>query len=105
MVFNPPVLRPAAGEEAPTLPEVIIAPKRAKEAYIEQARRAAAWCSVLFIGWLLTRLTCAYDFPPHCDVPTTALEVLTDLLVLLLFGFVQVKLAEYTVPNSALAMA
>lgn len=91
MVFNPPVLRPGPGtEEEKNMPTVTIAPKRSKEAYIDQARRAGIWAAVVFFGWILTRLTCSYGFPPNCILPTSALEVLTDLLVLLLFAFVQV---------------
>lgn len=90
MVFNPPVLRPAPGDEPPKIPTVTISQKRDKEAYVEQAQRALVWCSVLFIGWLLTRLTCEYGFPPQCNLPRTGLEVLTDLVTLLTFGFTQV---------------
>lgn len=90
MVFNPPQLKVVDKDEIAKWPTVKIAPQRSKEAYIDQARRAGAWFAVLFIGWLLTRLTCAYDFPPECILSNTALEVLTDLLTLAVFGFCQV---------------
>lgn len=97
MVFNPPVLRPVEGEEPPEIPTVKITQIRDKEAYIDQARRAGVWIGVLFIGWLLTRLTCEYDFPPECNLPNTGLEVLTDLLTLFIFGFAQVQLRRMRV--------
>lgn len=94
MVFNPPQLKVVDKDEIAKWPTVKIAPQRSKEAYIDQARRAGAWFAVLFIGWLLTRLTCAYDFPPECILSNTALEVLTDLLTLAVFGFCQAWFCE-----------
>lgn len=90
MVFNPPQLKNIPQEEIDKWPTVKIAPQRSKEAYIDQARRAGVWFGVLFIGWILTRMTCEFGFPPHCILPNTALEVLTDLLALGVFGFCQV---------------
>lgn len=94
MVFNPPALRLAPGEEPPDLPTVTITQTREKDAYLDQAIRAAIWISVLVIGWLLTILTCSYKFPPECDLPNSPEEALTDLVTLLLFGFTQVRLVE-----------
>lgn len=89
MVYNPPVLKEADGGDDPVT--VTVAPQRSGDAYIEQAVRGAAWVSLLVICWLLQRLMCHFDLPPHCDLPSTALEVLTDLLTLMAFGLTQVR--------------
>lgn len=88
MVYNPPVLKQADGEE-PVV--VTVNPARSGDAYIEQAKRAAAWMGLLLICWLLQRLMCHFGLPPSCDLPRDALEVLTDLLALLVFGLTQVR--------------
>lgn len=88
MVYNPPVLKEADGEE-PVV--VTVNPARSGDAYIEQAKRAAAWIGLLVICWLLQRLWCHFGLPPNCDLPKDALEVLTDLLALMVFGLTQVR--------------
>lgn len=88
MVYNPPVLKEADGEE-PVV--VTVNPARSGDAYIEQAKRAAAWITLLVICWLWQRLMCHFGLPPSCDLPMDALEVLTDLLALLVFGLTQVR--------------
>ena len=97
MVYNPPKLRDDEHAEEPTVIEV--SPVRSKDAYMEQAKRAFAWVSILVIVWLWQRLLCYLDLPPHCDLPTTALEVLTDLLVLLSFGVTQVGVVHRLAPR------
>lgn len=89
MVYNPPVLKDADGGEEPVV--VTVNPQRSGDAYIEQAVRGAAWVSLLVICWLLQRLMCHFGLPPHCDLPSTALEVLTDFLTLVVFGLTQVR--------------
>ncbi|CAM9419933.1 unnamed protein product [Scytosiphon promiscuus] len=91
MVYNPPVLKDADAEEPVT---VTVTPARSGDAYIEQAKRAAAWMVLLVITYLWQRLMCHFDLPPNCDLPTTALEVLTDLLALLAFGLTQAWFCE-----------
>lgn len=88
MVFNPPVLKDGEAKEEPTLIE--INPQRTPDSYVEQAKRGVAWVSILVIVWLWQRLLCYLDLPPHCDLPMTALQVLTDLVVLLALGLTQV---------------
>lgn len=93
MVYNPPFLKHAGPDGAgPVEPNAVIVatPPARREAYIEQAKRAAVWSLVLIVGWLLMRLACHFDLPPDCSLPNDALEVLTDLAVLLIFGLVQV---------------
>lgn len=88
MVFNPPVLKEADGGD-PVV--VTVAPARSGDAYVEQAKRAAVWMALLLICWLLQRLMCEFNLPPECDLPMDALEVLTDLLTLMVFGLTQVS--------------
>lgn len=90
MVFNPPVLKQADGEEGEPPVVVTVAPARSGDAYVEQAKRAAAWMTLLIICWLFQRLMCHFNLPPECDLPKDALEVLTDLLALMVFGLTQV---------------
>lgn len=90
MVYNPPVIKEGGDAEEPVT--VTIEPVRMGDAYVEQAKRAAGWITVLLLGWLFQRLLCDFGLPPHCDVPKDALEVLTDLLTLLVFGLAQVRL-------------
>eukprot|EP00903_Cladosiphon_okamuranus_P016840 g15530.t1 len=92
MVFNPPVLKKEADGEEPVV--VTVNPARSGDAYIEQAKRAAAWIGLLLIAWLWQRLMCHFGLPPHCDLPDDALEVLTDLLTLLVFGLTQAWFCE-----------
>lgn len=89
MVFNPPVPKDADGEGEPVV--VTVNPARSGDAYIEQAKRAAAWIGLLVVVWLWQRLMCHFGLPPNCDLPMDALEVLTDLLTLLVFGLTQVS--------------
>eukprot|EP00752_Nemacystus_decipiens_P003260 g3017.t1 len=91
MVYNPPVLKEKDGEE-PVV--VTVNPARSGDAYIEQAKRAAAWIGLLVLVWLWQRLMCHFGLPPNCDLPTDALEVLTDLLALLVFGLTQAWFCE-----------
>lgn len=98
MVYNPPVLKDGPAEEPVT---VTIAPKRSGDAYIEQAKRAAGWIGLLTLGWLFQRLMCNFNLPPHCDLPKDALEVLTDLLTLLVFGLTQVRRQREPKPPSS----
>lgn len=99
MVFNPPVLKDGEAKEEPTLIE--INPQRSPDSYVEQAKRGVAWVSILVIVWLWQRLLCYLDLPPHCDLPMTALQVLTDLMVLLAMGLTQVIWEQ--VPTVALS--
>lgn len=87
MVYNPPVLKDVGDEEPVT---VMVSPVRSGDAYVEQAKRAAGWIGLLLFGWLFQRLMCHFDVPPRCDLPRDALEVLTDLLALMVFGLTQV---------------
>lgn len=89
MVYNPPVSKDGEGGEDPVT--VTIEPVRMGDAYVEQAKRAAGWITLLALGWLFQRLMCDFGLPPHCDLPSDALEVLTDLLTLLVFGLAQVR--------------
>ncbi|CAM9973514.1 unnamed protein product [Ectocarpus sp. 12 AP-2014] len=93
MVFNPPVLKQDA-DNAEKPVKVTVSPARSGDAYVEQAKRAAAWIGLLLICWLFQRLMCHFDLPPHCDLPSDALEVLTDLLALLVFGLTQAWFCE-----------
>lgn len=92
MVYNPPIVLEAdgtakVGEIALVHP---VNPMR-RGAYVEQATRAAAWAILYVICWLLMRLSCYVGLPNDCDLPTEPLEVLTDLLVLLVFSLAQVN--------------
>lgn len=89
MVYNPPVLKEGTEGGEPVV--VTVNPARSGDAYIEQAKRAAAWIGLLVICWLFQRLMCHFGLPPNCDLPTDALEVLTDLLALNVFGLTQVR--------------
>lgn len=87
MVYNPPVLRDGDAGEPVT---VTVCPARSGDAYIEQAKRASGWVSLYIVGWLWQRLLCHLDLPSNCQMSDTALEVLTDLLALVVFGVTQV---------------
>lgn len=57
-----------------------------------ESRTAAAWAiGVLGSGWLLMRLWCYLDLPKDCEVPVEAMDVITNLVVLLAFGVAQVN--------------
>lgn len=92
MVYNPPIERdengvPIKGDVALTHP---VNPLR-RGAYVEQATRAAGWAIMYVIGWLLMRLSCYAGLPGDCIVANEPIEVLTDLLVLLVFSLAQVS--------------
>lgn len=93
MVYNPPVERGEDGEPikdggvAVTHP---VNPMR-RGAYVEQATRATAWAAMYIVGWLLMRLSCYAGLPDDCNLPDEPLEVLTVLLVLLVFSLAQVR--------------
>lgn len=86
MVYNPPVLTGDVGEPV----TVTVCPARSGDAYIEQAKRASGWVALYIVGWLWQRLLCHLDLPSNCQMSDTALEVLTDLLALVVFGITQV---------------
>lgn len=93
MVYNPPIEKTADGSDPkPPPPAAIIqANPMRRGAYVEQAMRATAWAGLYVLAWLLMRLSCYIGMPPDCDLADDALEVLTDLLVLLVFSLGQVR--------------
>ncbi|CAM9135126.1 unnamed protein product, partial [Ectocarpus sp. 8 AP-2014] len=96
MVYNPPVERGEDGEPikdggvALTHP---VNPMR-RGAYVEQATRATGWAVMYILGWLLMRLSCYAGLPGDCNLPDEPLEVLTVLLVLLVFSLAQAWFCE-----------
>ncbi|CAM9138983.1 unnamed protein product [Scytosiphon promiscuus] len=96
MVYNPPVERGEDGEPikdggvAVTHP---VNPMR-RGAYVEQATRATGWAAMYLVGWLLMRLSCYAGLPDDCNLPDEPLEVLTVLLVLLVFSLAQAWFCE-----------
>lgn len=98
MVYNPPIEKTEdgaikEGEIALTHP---VNPMR-RGAYVEQATRATGWAFMYVVGWLLMRLSCYAGLPNDCDLPNEPLEVLTDLLVLLVFSLAQVRVCVRSV--------
>lgn len=92
MVYNPPIEKGADGSakaEEVALSHPVNPMRRG--AYVEQATRAAGWAIMYVIGWLLMRLSCHVGLPDDCNLPSKPLEVLTDLLVLLVFALAQVS--------------
>lgn len=92
MVYNPPVDREGAKppEIALTHP---VNPMR-RSAYVEQATRATGWALLYVVGWLLMRLSCYAGLPDDCNLPSEPIDVLTDLLVLLVFSLAQAWFCE-----------
>ena len=88
-MYNPPVDREGAKppEIALTHP---VNPMR-RSAYVEQATRATGWALLYVVGWLLMRLSCYAGLPPDCNLASEPIDVLTDLLVLLVFSLAQVR--------------
>lgn len=89
-MYNPPVLRDGDVGEPVT---VTVSPARSGDAYIEQAKRASGWVALYLVGWLWQKILCQLDLPSNCQNADTALEVLTDLLALVVFGVTQVSWA------------
>lgn len=89
MVYNPPVERDGGkpAEIALTHP---VNPMR-RSAYVEQATRATGWALLYVVGWLLMRLSCYAGLPNDCNLASEPIDVLTDLLVLLVFSLAQVR--------------
>lgn len=90
MVYNPPVDKENEGKALPPAAIVPVNPMR-RGAYVEQAQRATVWAAVYVLGWLLMRLSCYIGLPDDCILAEEPLEVLTDLIVLLVFSLVQVR--------------
>lgn len=93
MVYNPPQDKAADGsvDKGPSEPVAVhpVNPMR-RGAYVEQATRATAWAILYVVAWLLMRLSCYAGLPGDCFLASEPLEVLTDLLVLLVFSLAQV---------------
>ena len=99
MVYNPPVDRDGPKAEiALTQP---VNPMR-RSAYVEQATRATGWALLYVVGWLLMRLSCYAGLPPDCNLPSEPIDVLTDLLVLLVFSLAQVRAKRCSRPDAVL---
>lgn len=88
-MYNPPVERDGGkpAEIALTHP---VNPMR-RSAYVEQATRATGWALLYVVGWLLMRLSCYAGLPNDCNLASEPIDVLTDLLVLLVFSLAQVR--------------
>lgn len=92
MVYNPPIAIDEDGKtKDPGIAHTHPSNPMRRGAYVEQATRATGWAVLYLVGWLLMRLSCYIGLPDDCDLANEPLEVLTDLLVLLVFCLTQVN--------------
>lgn len=59
----------------------------------ERGAKAAVWCAVYIMVWLLMQLSCELGLPDNCTAVSEPLEVLAELPFLIAFAVGQVSAA------------